>query len=80
MSLEENLTDDNFQIHNWKVKPNIKLFKRIIEEKEVIDPLIWVLKIEEQVHIEYEKYIEAMEERHKENLKALKKIQQVKQF
>ncbi|OOQ93942.1 hypothetical protein [Bacillus cereus] len=80
MSLEEILTEDNLQIHNWKVKPNIKLFKRIIEEKEVIDPLIWVLKIEEQVHIEYEKYIEAMEERHKENLKALKKIQQVKQF
>ncbi|HFJ9371728.1 TPA: hypothetical protein ACGW7B_002250 [Bacillus nitratireducens] len=80
MSLEEILTEDNLQIHNWKVKPNIKLLKRIIEEKEVIDPLIWVLKIEEQVHIEYEKYIEAMEERHKENPKALKKIQQAKQF
>ncbi|MDA2670656.1 hypothetical protein PDQ76_17675 [Bacillus cereus] len=80
MSLVEILTEDNLQIHNWKVKPNIELFKRIIEEKVVIDPLIWVLKIEEQVHIEYEKYIEAMEERHKENPKVLKKIQQVKQF
>ncbi|PFZ20099.1 hypothetical protein [Bacillus wiedmannii] len=80
MSLEEILTEDNLQIHNWIVKPNIELFKKIIEEKEVIDPLIWGLKIEEQVQVEYEKYIEAMEERHKENSKVLKKIQQAKQF
>ncbi|HFJ9474582.1 TPA: hypothetical protein ACGW68_006007 [Bacillus cereus] len=78
MSLEKILTEDNLQIHNWKFKPNIKLFKRIIEEKEVIDPLIWVLKIEEQVHVEYEKYIEAMEERYKDNSKFLNKIQQFK--
>ncbi|PEW48947.1 hypothetical protein CN431_08460 [Bacillus cereus] len=80
MILEEILTEENLQIHNWKVRPNIELFKKIIEEKEVIDPLIWVLKIEEQVQVEYEKYIEAMEERHKANPKALKKIQQAKQF
>lgn len=80
MSLEEILTEDNLQIHNWIVKPNIELFKKIIEEKEVINPLIWVLKIEEQVQVEYEKYIEAMEERHRENPKVLKKIQQAKQF
>lgn len=80
MSLEEILTEDNLQIHNWIVKPNSELFKKIIEEKEVIDPLIWVLKIEEQVQVEYEKYIEAMEERHKENPKVLKKIQQAKQL
>ncbi|PGM34656.1 hypothetical protein CN941_25825 [Bacillus cereus] len=80
MILEEILTEENLQIHNWQVRPNIELFKKIIEEKEVIDPLIWVLKIEEQVQVEYEKYIEAMEERHKENPKVLKKIQQAKQF
>ncbi|PEO97624.1 hypothetical protein CN577_30915 [Bacillus toyonensis] len=80
MILEEILTEENLQIHNWQVRPNIELFKKIIEEKEVIDPLIWVLKIEEQVQVEYEKYIEAMEVRHKENAKVLKKIQQAKQF
>lgn len=53
-------------------------FKLILEEKVVIDALIWIVRIEEKVDKSYQEYIEAMTERHKHNSRMMKLIEQHK--
>ncbi|MCM3673202.1 hypothetical protein M3699_04745 [Peribacillus simplex] len=53
------------------------LFERILEEKTVIDPVIWVLKIQFiKVDEDHEQYIRAMTERHKHNPKIMRHLKQ----
>ncbi|MFA1710511.1 hypothetical protein ACDX66_02230 [Peribacillus frigoritolerans] len=54
-----------------------KLFDRIVEEKQVIDPVIWLLRIQfTQVDETYEEYVRAMGERWKYNPRVLKELNQ----
>lgn len=51
------------------------LFERIVEEKIVIDPVIWLLKIQFlKVEEDHEQYIRAMAEKHKYNPKIMKQL------
>lgn len=52
------------------------LYKRILEEKTVIDPLLWVLKIEEQVDKSHQEYVRDMAERYKLNPKIIKQLEE----
>ncbi|WP_158633927.1 hypothetical protein [Radiobacillus deserti] len=53
-----------------------EMFKKIIDEKTVIDPLIWLLKIEDKVDVSHKEYVIAMAERHKYNHKILKRLEE----
>jgi hypothetical protein len=58
-----------------------ELFKRIIEEIEVIDPVIWLLRIQfSKVDEDHEQYIRAMAARHKDNPKVMKNLQEHIEF
>ncbi|MFS0601126.1 hypothetical protein [Peribacillus frigoritolerans] len=46
-----------------------QLFDRILEEKIIIDPLIWLLKIEDKVEKTHEQYICSIAARNKNNIK-----------
>lgn len=53
------------------------LFERIVEERTVIDPVIWLLKIQfVKVDEDHEQYVRAMAERHKHNPKVMKQLEQ----
>ncbi|WP_249598509.1 hypothetical protein [Peribacillus frigoritolerans] len=55
-----------------------ELFNRIIEEKQVIDPVIWLLRIQfTKVDEEHEEYVRAMAERYKNNPKVMKQLEQL---
>ncbi|MGG1272529.1 hypothetical protein ABE272_19195 [Priestia aryabhattai] len=52
------------------------LFERIVEEKIVIDPVIWLLRIQNnKVNESHEQYVRAMAKRHKNNQKIIKQLE-----
>lgn len=54
----------------------MNLFERIVEEKIVIDPVIWLLKIQlTKVDEGHEEYVQAMIKRHKYNPTLIKQLE-----
>ncbi|MGG0412074.1 hypothetical protein [Peribacillus simplex] len=53
-----------------------ELFARILLEKKVIDPLLWLIKVEDKVDKTHEEYIRSMSVRYKDNPKILKLLEQ----
>lgn len=53
------------------------MFERIIEEKKVIDPVIWMLRIQyNHTDEHHEEYVRAMSKRWKNNPRIMKELQQ----
>ena len=76
----ENMLTKEFLTSGYYKEPNIELFKLIIEEKEVIDPVRWILNVEEQVNIGYSKYLKVMSKRYEKNIKIMKSIHAIKEL
>ncbi|MED3788916.1 hypothetical protein P4576_17085 [Peribacillus frigoritolerans] len=54
----------------------MKVFEKILGEKQVIDPVIWLLKIQFiYVEEDHKEYIQAMTSRWKNNPKIMKELQ-----
>jgi hypothetical protein len=53
-----------------------EMFSRILEEKVIIDPLLWLIKIENQVDKTHEQYIRSMALKYKGNSQKRKVLEQ----
>lgn len=57
-----------------------ELFTRILEEKKVIDPLLWIIKVQDKIDKTHEQYINAMAVRYKDNTKIRKLLEPYVEF
>lgn len=60
--------------------PNLDVIKVLVKANQVIDPLSWLIKFENIVHVNYDKYLELMECKaiNNNNQKMLKTVQEYK--
>ncbi|MCM3115468.1 hypothetical protein M3610_09225 [Neobacillus sp. MER 74] len=79
----ENLRKDNGSNYSWikNELPNIDVVRTLVAANQVIDPLLWLIKVEAMVHVSYNKYLELMEYKatENENQKMLRIVQEYKQ-